>query len=67
MRQWRTKTAKARGVDPDIVFSNETLLQIAANRPTTLAELEKIPAVGRWKAKTYGDSLFRLLGRDHGD
>ncbi len=67
LRQWRTKTAKARGVDPDIVFSNETLLQIAANRPTTLAELEKIPAVGRWKAKTYGDSLFRLLGRDHGD
>ncbi|MXX26094.1 MAG: hypothetical protein F4Z82_11715 [Caldilineaceae bacterium SB0668_bin_21] len=67
LRQWRTKTAKARGVDPDIVFSNETLLQIAAGRPATLAELEKIPAVGRWKAKAYGDSLFSLLGRDHGD
>lgn len=67
LRQWRTKTAKARGVDPDIVFSNETLLQIAAGRPATVTELEKIPAVGQWKAKAYGDSLFRLLGRDHGD
>ena len=65
LRQWRTKTAEARGVDPDIVFSNETLLQIAVNRPTTLAELEKIPAVGRWKAENYGDSLFSLVGHGH--
>ncbi len=65
LRQWRTKTAESRGVDPDIVFSNDTLLQIAASRPKSLAELEKIPSVGQWKAQTYGDSLFSLLG--HGN
>ena len=65
LRQWRTKTAAARGVDPDIVFSNETVQQISACRPTTLAELEKIPSVGRWKAQMYGSALFSLLGNGH--
>ena len=62
LRQWRTKTAESRGVDPDIVFSNETLLQIATCQPTSLAELEKVPSVGRWKAQNYGTSIFSLLG-----
>ncbi|MDE0141758.1 MAG: HRDC domain-containing protein [Caldilineaceae bacterium] len=61
LRQWRTETAAARGVDPDIVFSNETLQQISTSRPATLAELEKIPSVGKWKAQAYGAKLFRLL------
>ena len=63
LRQWRTKTAAARGVDPDIVFSNETLVQIAASRPLTIDELEGIPSVGAWKAQTYGSALFSLLGK----
>lgn len=62
LRHWRTKTAESRGVDPDIVFSNETLLHIAASRPTSLAELEKVPSVGRWKAQNYGSSILSLLG-----
>ena len=66
LRQWRTKTAAARGVDPDIIFSNETLQKISACRPKTLVELEKIPSVGRWKAQTYGATLFRLLRNGHG-
>ena len=67
LRQWRTETAAARGVDPDIVFSNETLLQIAACRPLTLDALRKIPAVGGWKAQTYGGELFPLLGNGEAD
>lgn len=61
LRRWRTATAAARGVDPDIIFSNETLLQITSCRPTTLAELQDIPSVGGWKAQTYGSELFKLL------
>ena len=61
LRQWRTRTAAARGVDPDIVFSNETLQQISASRPATMAELERIPSVGKWKAQTYGANVFSLL------
>ncbi len=62
LRQWRTETARARGVDPDIVFSNETLLQIAVCRPTSLAEFEEIPSVGQWKAENYGNAVFKLIG-----
>ena len=59
LRRWRTDTAVARGVDPDIVFNNETLLQITARQPMSVAALEKIPAVGPWKAQTYGPALLR--------
>ncbi len=64
LRQWRTGTANARGVDPDIVFSNDTLMQIASSRPTSVAALQEIQAVGCWKAQTYGPALLKLLGNN---
>ncbi len=61
LRRWRTETASARRVDPDIVFSNDTLLQITARQPASLAALQEIPAIGQWKAQTYGPALLELL------
>ena len=61
LRRWRTETAAARGVDPDIVFSNETLVQISAGRPDSVAALAAFPAIGRWKAKTYGPAVLKML------
>ena len=61
LRRWRTDTAIERGVDPDIVFSNETLLQIAANKPATVTDLLDISTISPWKAETYGQTLLRLL------
>ena len=61
LRRWRTETAAARGVDPDIVFSNETLLQISARQPISVAALEEVPMVGPWKAQTYGAAVLELL------
>jgi ribonuclease D len=61
LRRWRTETAAARGVDPDIVFSNETLVQISASRPDSVAALAAFPAIGRWKAKTYGPAVLEML------
>lgn len=63
LRRWRTETAAARGVDPEIVFSNETLVQISAGRPDTVADLAAFPAIGCWKAKTYGPAVLKLLKR----
>ena len=53
--------ADARGVTPDIIFTNETLLDIAQRAPQTEAELLAIPAIGAWKARTYGPDLFRIV------
>lgn len=60
LRQWRSKAAVVRGVAPEIVLANDVLLEIAKRQPRTLEELQTIPAVGPWKAKTYGPDLLRL-------
>jgi ribonuclease D len=60
LRHWRSKTAAARGVAPEIVLTNEILLEVAKRQPRTLEELRQIDAIGPWKAKTYGPDLLRL-------
>lgn len=60
LRNWRSKTAAARGVAPEIVFSNEVLMEVAKRQPRTIEELREIEAIGPWKAKTYGPDLLRL-------
>jgi ribonuclease D len=61
LRQWRSQTADQRGVDPDIIFSNDILLQIVEKKPRTLVELQQIPAIGPWKAETYGPAILQLI------
>ncbi len=65
LRRWRSQTAKARGVDTDIVFNNSTLLIIAKRRPSSIAELEEIEEIGPWKAKTYAPDLLQLVNGRH--
>ena len=60
LRNWRSKTAAARGVAPEIVFPNEVLMEVAKRQPRTIEELREIEAIGPWKAKTYGADLLRI-------
>ena len=64
LRRWRTDAATERGVDPDIVFSNETLMAIARHKPTTEEELQELREIGPWKARTYGAHILRILARN---
>jgi ribonuclease D len=61
LRRWRTRVADDRGVSPDIIFTNETLAEIAQRQPQTEADLLAIDAVGPWKARTYGPELLATL------
>ncbi|MCB0132340.1 MAG: ribonuclease D [Caldilineaceae bacterium] len=61
LRRWRAKIARQRGVNPDIVFTNSTLMTIAQRHPRSVAELESIPEIGPWKAKTYGPDVLPLV------
>lgn len=63
LRQWRTETANERGVDPDIVFNNDTLLQIATQRPATVEALQQISSIGPWKARTYGPAVLAIANK----
>ncbi|MEX1018289.1 MAG: HRDC domain-containing protein [Litorilinea sp.] len=61
LRKWRTATAEARGVAPDIVFNNEALMEMAKRQPQSEAALQEISNIGPWKARTYGPAIFEVL------
>ncbi len=63
LRRWRADTAAARGVAPDIVLTNDVLMEIAKAQPATLDQLREIGRIGPWKAKTYGPALLELAAR----
>jgi ribonuclease D len=61
LRHWRTAVAEKRGVQPDIVFTNTTLLAIAQMDPNSIEELCTLPEIGPWKARTYGPAILATL------
>jgi ribonuclease D len=63
LRRWRARVAEARGVAPDIVLTNDLLLEIVRAAPATLEELRQIDGIGPWKANTYGPDVLKLIRR----
>jgi ribonuclease D len=66
LRQWRTQKAAERGVDADVVMTNNTLMAIARANPGSQDELETLGILGPWKSRTYGDELLTTLRRGNG-
>jgi len=61
LRDWRGHQAKAQSVPPYIVFPNKVLEAIAAQQPTTLEELERIPGIGPAKLEQYGSAILTIV------
>lgn len=61
LRAWRNALARQRGVEPDVIMSNATLMEIAHRRPTTPADLEGIEGLGPWRRKAYGEQVLRMV------
>ncbi len=61
LKALRRKLADAKGVPAYIVFSDATLLAMAASRPTNEAELLNVSGVGPKKLETYGDAFLDAL------
>ena len=61
LRAWRGATAKEQGVPAYVVFHDATLRQIAAQAPTTLAELGAISGIGENKLAKYGQQILDTL------
>jgi ATP-dependent DNA helicase RecQ len=61
LRAWRAATAKEQGMPAYVIFHDATLRQIAADRPTTLAELGGISGVGENKLAKYGEPILEVL------
>lgn len=61
LREWRQVRAQARGVEPDVVLSNQILHQLARHNPTSLAGLEALSVLNEWERQAYGDEVVALL------
>lgn len=63
LRKWRTQTANARGVAPEIVMANGTLMEIAKQRPRSISALLDLDDIGPWRAETYGPAILKIVNR----
>jgi ribonuclease D len=61
LRAWRKGVASARGVEPDVILSNNALMTLAKKMPQTLQSLAEAEALNDWQQKTYGRDLLRVL------
>ena len=61
LKEWRLERSKADEIPAYVVFHNSTLAEIAARRPTTIAELASVPGVGPAKLERYGPDLLAAL------
>lgn len=61
LRQWRNNLAAERGVEPDVIISNHTLMSIARNNPKTLDTLTQLGVLGEWQFEAYGETLLKVL------
>jgi ATP-dependent DNA helicase RecQ len=61
LRALRRRLADERGVPAYVIFSDATLAEMAATRPSTAEELLDVSGVGPAKLQRYGDRFLELL------
>jgi ATP-dependent DNA helicase RecQ len=61
LRAWRAAAAKEQGVPAYVIFHDATLRQIAAELPSTLADLGNVSGIGEAKLTRYGQQILDLL------
>ena len=60
LREWRRGVARDAGVPAYVVFGDETLRNIAAQRPGSIEELARIPGLGPGRLDRYGAAVLAL-------
>ncbi|WP_462203122.1 ATP-dependent DNA helicase UvrD2 [Frankia sp. CcWB3] len=61
LRAWRSARAKEQGAPAFVVFTDATLQAIAESRPSTVAELVRLPGIGQAKLDRYGEDVLALV------
>ena len=61
LRSLRFQIARKSGVPPYVVFSDKTLKEMVALRPTSAEELLQVSGVGEVKLKRYGDIFLGVI------
>ncbi|MFK7804072.1 MAG: ribonuclease D [Anaerolineae bacterium] len=62
MLTWRKETARARGVESDIILNKEGCWQIAKGNPQNAEELKEYGEIaGPWRLETYQNQILSVL------
>lgn len=61
LRALRRDLAAEAGVPPYVIFHDSTLREMAARRPSTLAELGEIGGIGARKLAAHGDAFLSVI------
>jgi len=61
LRQKRAELARKKGVPAYLIFSDKSLKDMAANKPTTKQAFSEIFGVGEHKLKTYADHFISVI------
>jgi DNA helicase-2/ATP-dependent DNA helicase PcrA len=64
LRAWRTARARTDAVAPFIVFHDTTIEAIAERRPSSIAELRRVPGIGPVKIDRYGEEIIGVVVRE---
>lgn len=62
LRAWRKGEAERRGVAPFVIFSDASLRQLSAVRPSTTQKLREVYGVGDTKVREFGAALLEIIG-----
>jgi ATP-dependent DNA helicase RecQ len=63
LREWRRSAAKQQGVAAFVVMHDTSLDELCRMRPTSPAELLRVPGFGERKTAMYGQQIFEALDR----
>jgi ATP-dependent DNA helicase RecQ len=61
LRQKRMEIARAQNVPPYVIFHDKTLIELAAARPASRAEMANVPGVGEAKLDRYGPAFLAVI------
>lgn len=61
LRKWRLGISQSRRIPAYAIFNDQTLQQLAAQKPTVKSELIFIDGIGPVKLEKYGDKVLELI------
>ena len=61
LRRKRTEMARAQNVPPYVIFHDKTLIELAAAKPSSRAEMANVPGVGEAKLDRYGPAFLAVI------
>nr|WMC99150.1 DNA helicase RecQ [Aminobacter aminovorans] len=61
LRRKRTEIARAQNVPPYVIFHDKTLIELAAARPASRADMANVPGVGEAKLDRYGPAFLEVI------